>query len=175
MLALVFSAGLITGQRILRDAASAGAPLIQQGAPIALSHTTGGGDAADDASDAAAPATTFSFYDLLGGGAEEEEKEEEQKPAEAQPEEQEPGAARQALPARYTLQAGAHGALEEARKQMETLRQMGLEPHVVAVETREGGKLYRVRVGKFHDLEEARFFQAELQTKRELKTMLAPI
>ena len=173
MLALVFSAGLITGQRILRDAAAGDTPLVQQGAPIALSsHRPSGGA---DPQGAAAAATTFSFYDLLGGSGEETThapEAQESTAQEALPGEIPPA---QALPARYTLQAGAHGALEEARKQMETLRQMGLEPHVVAVETPEGATLYRVRVGKFHNLEEARFFQAELHTKRELETMLAPI
>ena len=153
VIALVFSAGLITGQRLI--AKKGGAPLV--------SVSSSGVDASKDTK--APPALSFSFYDKLTPGA---------KAAEA-PKPEAADAAPEALPARYTLQVGAYPSLQRAKTQIKDLKKKGLEPHMVAVESEDRGKLYRVRVGKFHSMEEARHFQAEVKRSRKVPTFVTPL
>ncbi len=222
VLALVFSAGLITGQRLLRRQAMP---------PLVSLQTTqkAEANAAVDTGEERLP-TTFSFYDHL---AEDEEKgaepaedadkgvepakkpaeaaqqpKPEPKPAEApKPEANKPASVTQQeqppaevaresaaekvikqvaevlddggeagkLPARYTLQVGSHTDKASADRQIEKLETMGLEPHVVMVEVPNRGRFFRVRLGKFHSMEEARNFQGEIQTNRGVSSFVSPI
>ncbi len=169
VLALVFSAGLITGQRMLRSSAT----------PALLANASMGdtnNDAKDDASKA--PPLSFSFYEKLSddgarGAA-------SRAPNKGINESLEQAKAKQPdvvgeLPARYTLQVGAHPAMHKAKGQMGKLKDKGLEPHIVSIEKGDGGKLYRVRVGKFHSMDEARHFQAELKRSRDVDTFVTPL
>lgn len=235
LLSIVFSAGLITGQRLLHKAAMP--PLVSVQPPalsaaaerhLAASETENA-ENTDTASDAPAR-PRFSFYEKLSKPASDEaraparrfitQKTEEPKaapaPVAAAPEVAEktevteitektekplanalaqapensdkksPPAlsahastdanARPAqLPARYTLQIGAYPSYERARQEMERLEKIGLEPHVIAAEIPGQGKFYRVRVGKFHSMDEARTFQADARDKNNLETFVTPL
>lgn len=234
LLSIVFSAGLITGQRLLDKAAmpplvSVQTPALSAAAERHLAAAeTETAENADKASDAPAR-PRFSFYEKLSRPASDEgkaparrfitQKSEEprtapapvaaapaDKPvveeaapaptraaekqpavlAQAAPEKKSPPAlsahaatdanARQAqLPARYTLQIGAYPSYERARQEMERLEKIGLEPHVIAAEIPGQGKFYRVRVGKFHSMDEARTFQADARDKNNLETFVTPL
>lgn len=163
VLALVFSAGLITGQRLISQEKSKPFVSISATRDAKTANPKKGQD----------KKVEFSFYDKLAPG-------------------KTPGAKLQnslgnvvngalndksnnALPARYTLQAGAHSSKNKAKRQMEKLVQKGLEPHLTAINVPSKGKMYKVRVGKFHSLDEARHFQAELQQSRGFKTFVTPL
>lgn len=214
VLALVFSAGLITGQRMLKrqalpplvslsSAQAAEAPAEggqADGADEAAAEAAGGAkkdakkdagqDGLKDAKKDAKPAAdgkkdmTFSFYETLSG-----EAGGEQAPApQANPKRAVAEAAKQvvaeqaakkigadaALPARYTLQAGAHASMDRAKVQMDKLTASALEPHLIVVEGAEGAKVYKVRVGKFHSMDEARHFQGSIK-ERGVDTFVTPL
>jgi DedD protein len=78
-------------------------------------------------------------------------------------------------PARYTLQVGAHPSLESARGEMERLRKLGHEPHVISAQVPGQGTFYRVRIGKFQSMDEARAFQSDLQQRASLDTFVTPL
>ncbi len=80
-----------------------------------------------------------------------------------------------AVAARYTLQIGAYPSYERARQEMLRLEKIGLEPHVIAADVPGQGKFYRVRVGKFHSMDEARTFQADTREKNNLETFVTPL
>ena len=80
-----------------------------------------------------------------------------------------------ALPARYTLQVSSHPDRGSAERELERLSEMGVEPHIVAVEVPGRGKLFRVRVGKFHSMDEARDFQSAVKTKRNVAGFVTPL
>lgn len=77
--------------------------------------------------------------------------------------------------ARYTLQVAAHPDMDSARQHMTRLRKMGLEPHLVSAAIPGKGKFYRVRVGKFQSMDEARSFQGDLERKNSLSTFVSPL
>lgn len=79
------------------------------------------------------------------------------------------------LPARYTLQIGSHPDSASAQRDMDRLRKAGLEPHVIMVEVPGKGRIYRVRVGKFHSMDEARGFQASLSQERGVASFVSPL
>jgi cell division septation protein DedD len=185
LFALIFSAGLITGQRLLHHGEE---PLLSTegfatGA-ISLSSARRGaeprapdarGDEASDADAKRPEAQRFSFYDMLGGPSKDAVRAGEARPSTASEGSGGDGAKEPTeTAARYTLQAGAHGSRRAARRQMQKLRSMGLEPDIVAVQTEEGA-LYRVRVGRFDTVAEARHFKARLSERREIDTMLSPL
>jgi cell division protein FtsN len=82
---------------------------------------------------------------------------------------------RPALPARYTLQVSSHPDRDSAEREMDRLREVGVEPHVVVVEVPGKGKLWRIRVGKFHEMDEARAFQRSLKSKRGVPGFVTPL
>ena len=226
-LGLVFSAGLITGQRLLRREALP--PM------VSLSSTR---VAADEPKVAEEPPlrTTFSFYEHLTADTpavaaepaspppevavaaskpevvptpapkvDDAEKAPENAPAieeavEAAPpnnqaegeppstvgeaaaalqkvvdtfKSEEPDAA--ALPARYTLQVSSHPDRDSAEREMSRLEGAGVEPYILAVDVPGKGKLYRIRVGKFHSMDEARNFQGSLKQKRGVAGFVTPL
>ena len=76
---------------------------------------------------------------------------------------------------KYTLQISAHSALEKARSQVRRLEKMGLDPHVISARIPDKGKYYRVRLGKFSSMEQARHLQTELKRKRGVDTFVSPL
>lgn len=217
LIAIVFSAGLITGERLVRRQALS--PLVSvTGQVDSADGQTEDGEAEAEA-DADEP-TSFAFFDQLArkdgvalsanrkakektekpapepDAPKNEPKEEPEEapepkaeepapePAEAEPEpaaeEQESAPAEadgteEANAARYTLQVASHPNMDSARSHMEKLRKMGLEPHVVAGDIPGKGKFYRVRVGKFQSMDEARSFQSDLTRKNSLSTFVSPL
>ncbi len=174
VLALVFSAGLIAGQRLLK----------RQDAPalVAIAANASADAGEQEPSQAKAAPLSFSFYEKLGvapvaaprdaasGDAARQDLGSVMQQALGAPQ------AAAASAARYTLQVGAHGQLQQANQQLRKLNDAGLSAHMVTVRAEDGAKLYRVRVGKFDDEDEARHFKAELKRKHpELAPMLSPI
>ena len=228
LLALVFSAGLITGQRLLREQAMP--PLVSLSVTDAQAAEAGG--AAADAEKSPLKAS-FSFYEHLSEREAKADAPQGQKPVAEKPvvkpatekpavqkpeaveekaekaqeteksvaqkavAEEAPGPAEQlidtvaevldapddeaprgsdaGLPARYTLQIGSHPDSASAQRDMDRLRQAGLEPHVIMVEAPGKGRIYRVRVGKFHSMDEARGFQATISAERGVASFVSPL
>lgn len=231
-LGLVFSAGLITGQRLLH----------RQALPpmVSLSSAATTDAPAAEADEPKKPLrTTFSFYEHLTNSKPEAKAPDEESPAEAEQPEPPPAeekvddsptevkaeaapapveepeevaqatpepapknatppaagttiadaaaalrdavdsmtepAPQDALPARYTLQVSSHPSRESAERELDKLRASGVEPHVVTVDVPGKGTLYRVRVGKFHSMDEARHFQASLKDKRGVAGFVSPL
>ncbi len=214
LIAIVFSAGLITGERLVRRQALS--PLVSvTGQVDSADGQTQDGEAEAEA-DADEP-TSFAFFDQLTRkdgvslsanrktkdktekpapepATADEKAEEKPEPKEAAPEKKAPapesaetepeakpaeadgtGDTEEANAARYTLQVASHPNMDSARSHMEKLRKMGLEPHVVAGDIPGKGKFYRVRVGKFQSMDEARSFQSDLTRKNSLSTFVSPL
>lgn len=229
VLGIVFSAGLITGQRLLRQQALA--PMVS----LSTSRTAALPPEGEPAPEKKALRTTFSFYEHLTAEPEPKEaphkpaettaaetKPVEAKPVEAQPVEAQPEPAKavaavepapkeakpepvaepappsstvgeavetlqkaveslteepdaEALPARYTLQVSSHPDRDSAERELGRLRQVGVEPHVVVVDVPGRGKLFRIHVGKFHTMDEARAFQGGLREKRGVAGFVTPL
>lgn len=154
LLALVFSAGLITGQRLL-NAGEEPTPL------VALSSSRVAADPAK-----APVKMTFSFYEHLSGEGEEAAPQAAEPPKAPEPT-AEPAPEVLAVPelvqdvlekpdsgegALYTIQVASHPSRAMATRELARLRALGLDAHMIAVESNEG-KFYRVRVGKFATLD----------------------
>jgi DedD protein len=186
VLALVFSAGLITGQRMLNRQSLP--PLVSfSSAQAAQAAPAGEGAAPDKAEAGVKPAgkkdVTFSFYEKLAGEPAEQAPAPQANPRRAVAQAAQAVVAEQAarkvggdsaLPARYTLQAGAHASMDRAKVQMDKLTANALEPHLIVVEGAEGAKVYKVRVGKFHSMDEARHFQGSIKD-RGIDTFVTPL
>lgn len=127
------------------------------------SDKTTEGDEKTDGSDS--EESFFSFHDQLADGA----------PDGATPPEASAPESADDSAATLTLQAGAHPSLESAKRQMQQLDRVGLEPWVVATEGPDGDDYYRVHVGKFASSEEARAFRDRLRDNRGIETHLAEI
>lgn len=223
-LGVVFSAGLITGQRILLEEALPPIVSVNTSTP---SLTTRGAPLEEEAKDSS---SFFSFYDVLNTpeireiaqrvqpitsrreersptpepqrsqappaqevpsvaveqASQEEHTEREvpfeeeaaQIPAEsAAPVEAvlDPAPAVEQAPARYTLQVASHPTMERARAEMDRLRGIGLDPHVVSAEVPGQGVFYRVRIGKYHSMEQARAAQQQVQATQEVQTFVTPL
>lgn len=182
MLALVFSAGLITGQRLLKRQ-STPALISVQSSGLNAKDKDNANEAQGDGAKDKDKKIDFSFYEELGpqaeGGLKKDLGQVMQDALSGKGEQAKPQNAAQnkaeALPARYTLQAGAHPDMHNAKLQSNKLREQGLEPGITVITTPEKSKLYRVRLGQFHSMEEARHFQAELQHKNNIKTFVTPL
>lgn len=176
VLALVFSAGLITGQRLLKRQST---PALASVQASGLSGTKPRGDEPDEQD----KKVSFSFYDKLGpsqdGAGLKNDLGQVMRSALGEPKQADdqakPADKGQLLPARYSLQVGAHPDMHNAKVQANKLRELGLEPNITAGQTAEKGKVYRVRFGQFHSMDEARHFQAELQNKSQIKTFVTPL
>lgn len=77
--------------------------------------------------------------------------------------------------ARYTLQVGTHPSIERARAEMDRLRALSLEPHVLATEVAGQGQFYRVRIGKFATMEQAQLAQRKLRAEQDVQTFVTPL
>ncbi len=231
VLGVVFSAGIITGQRILLEESLP--PLIA----IGNSNEAPAAPTADDESDEDARPSIFSFYDALTSPEvkelaeasepkvvppaarrapasepasepapkpepEQSERPEQEEQAQDEPEsteretapvpddlpteqelialeeasdDEEPITDDDELPARYTLQVASHPSMEQARAEMDRLRGLGLDPHVVAADVPGQGKFYRVRIGKFHTMDQARSNQDVVQQSQSVQTFVTPL
>jgi cell division septation protein DedD len=191
LMAIVFSAGLITGERLVRKQSLG--PLVSVSDQV-TQPAQEDGPKQDDAPE---EKTTFAFFDQLtrkgdvalsskrqsdkpktGAAAKQEPKKAEPKEkAQEKPKvkpEAKPRSDEQAA-ARYTLQVAAHPDSDSAKSHMQRLRKMGLEPHLISAAIPGKGKFYRVRVGKFGSMDEARSFQASLKRKNSLSTFVSPL
>ena len=164
MLALVFSAGLIAGQRALSRAdtpalVSYSTPQQASAEPVVARDSKAKQDADD---------VEFSFYDKLGDG-------QSGQGAVAGLKSLLDASEGDELPARYTLQFGAYPSMDQARKQVSKLKKQGVEAYVTTSKVPKKGKVYRVRIGKFHSMDEARQFQGALDTQRKIEAFVMPI
>lgn len=176
ILALVFSAGLITGQRMLTGgpdelpfiALSATAPTKVEKAPTKM---------------------TFSFYETLSNKRGEEALA-PSAPAiapqknQAEPEPEIPAelvaSVQEALAqpqdgegARYTIQVASHPSRAMATRELARLRAMGHDAHIVAAES-EGARFYRVRLGKFATLDQVNASLAQLNAEGKVQGFVTP-
>ncbi|TXD39681.1 SPOR domain-containing protein [Lujinxingia vulgaris] len=223
VLALVFSAGLIAGQRIMLEDSLP--PLVSVGQPALASQRLAPTQVAAKGDDADAETSTprdaiFSFYESLtrpearplitrkNAGqpetaapvaapkpvAEKVAEPEPEAPTPPTPAEEPQRAAAAPAPveqaaaepadvaateeveaARYTLQVASHPTMERARAEMDKLSAQGLAPHVIAADIPGQGKFYRVRIGKFATVEQARAHQSQLERTREVRTFVTPL
>ncbi len=207
LIAIVFSAGLITGERLVRRQKLA--PLVSITDQVAMPSAKP--SKAEDPGEEQDEEPTFAFFDQLTRKdevalsskrekvekpapepkkADKTEPKAEPKPekkpeAQAQPEETpEPEQTEETdkaekpeeqAAARYTLQVAAHPDMDSAKAHMERLRKMGLEPHLISAAIPGKGKFYRVRVGKFQSMDDARTFQSDLKRKNSLSTFVSPL
>jgi cell division septation protein DedD len=90
---------------------------------------------------------------------------------------QTPAAAKTAPPprAQFTLQVAALSNPEEARDLVSQLRSKGYEAYQVTGIAAAKGTLYRVRIGQFHSLGEARQFALAFEKKEKIKTIIASL
>lgn len=195
LLALVFTAGLITGERLVRQESFK--PLVSVSSrPPAVVNAP---DEASPKQPSLTPApiqegdseqkepSDFSFFDRLTSGEKPilerraaqsvRDRNGQPTPARAGDDGDPVDTATQAgpLPARYTLQIAAHPDMKSASQHMARLRRMGLDPHVISASIPDQGNFYRVRLGKFTSMEEARHFQAELKRKNSLNAFVSPL
>ena len=87
-------------------------------------------------------------------------------------------AATKAVPppkAQFTLQVAALSNSEEARELVSQLRSKGYEAYQVTGTAAAKGTLYRVRIGQFHSLAEARQFAVVFEKKEKIKTIIASL
>lgn len=167
---LIFGAGLVTGQRLLANGSSPPLVSVQSDSSPANSNDSSrneaGAENGDDAASSKTEEAIFSFYDQLAGSDSADESGSEG---------DEPGRNENAEAAKYTLQVSAFPKRDRARSRMRRLEKMGLDPYLVAAELPEKGTYYRVRIGKFTSMTEARTFKRELKRKRGVDTILTPL
>ncbi len=202
LVAIVFSVGLILGQRLLLE---------ENRAPVVSSADESSDAPADQAEDTApekkgASPELFSFYDVLtapevqqlttvgprrdeiidteseaGGGVEDAEvfasgaHPDSLRHGDFDFDDAEPQTDDGIRPARFTLQIASHASMEQARTEMDRLRRLDLEPHLVAVDVEGHGKYYRVRVGKFPTENSARSQGAKLANDHDLRAFVTPL
>ena len=77
--------------------------------------------------------------------------------------------------AQFTLQVAALSNSEEARDLVSQLRSKGYEAYQVTGIAAAKGTLYRVRIGQFHSLGEARQFALAFEKKEKIKTIIASL
>lgn len=199
VLAIIFGVGLIIGQRMLLEDNLR--PLVSSGENTpSLSAITKPSQPAEEASEGA---DFFSFYDALttsdvddigasiaidtprGAEVEGETGQQEgvedgdpddhaQRAAEIDDDEQ-PQTDDGSEPARYTLQIASHPTMERARTEMDRLRALELDPHVVAADVPDQGKHYRVRIGKFPSEDEARAYRGQVESDHDVQTFVTPL
>ena len=90
---------------------------------------------------------------------------------------QTPAAAKPSPPpkAQFTLQVAALSNSEEARDLVKQLRSKGYEAYQVTGTAAAKGTLYRVRIGQFQSLAEARQFALSFEKREKIKTIIASL
>jgi cell division protein FtsN len=79
-----------------------------------------------------------------------------------------PGSSTAGQKATYTLQVKAAREKPEADAVVEKLRKAGFEPSLIVADVPGKGRVYRVRVGRFENIEKAREFQRRLKAESGL-------
>lgn len=79
------------------------------------------------------------------------------------------------LPAKYTLQLSSHPTKVQAEREIMRLKKIGYEPHLVSISIPDRGRVFRVRLGKFHSMDEARKFQGAIKSKRDIASFVTPL
>jgi septal ring-binding cell division protein DamX len=77
--------------------------------------------------------------------------------------------------AQFTLQVAALSNPEEARELVNQLRSKGYAAYQVTGSAAAKGTLYRVRIGQFQSLAEARQFALAFEKKEKIKTIIASL
>jgi hypothetical protein len=77
--------------------------------------------------------------------------------------------------AKYALQVAAFSKLEEAQELVNQLQSKGYDAYQVTGTATAKGTLYRVRIGKFQSLPEARQFALAFEKKEKVKTIIASL
>lgn len=168
---LIFGAGLVTGQRLLRNGSTP--PLVSVDSDSETSDDEAGEaeTSSDETSKEKNEGPALSFYDRLSDGVQSAADQVEgsggpgAEGSRDEPEET----------AKYTLQISAYPERDRARTRMRRLEKMGLDPYLVAGELPEEGTYFRVRIGKFSSMEEARTFKRELERKRGVEAAVTPL
>ncbi len=93
------------------------------------------------------------------------------KPAEKSPSPSSPETESPAAKSRFTLQLGAFSSSEEAKKLVSQLQSKGYAAYEITV---KGAAKYRVRVGHFPSLQEARQFALMFEKKEKMKPLITP-
>lgn len=77
--------------------------------------------------------------------------------------------------AKFALQVAAFSKLEEAQELVNQLRSKGYAAYQVTGAATAKGTLYRVRIGQFQSLPEARQFALAFEKKEKVKTIIASL
>jgi hypothetical protein len=77
--------------------------------------------------------------------------------------------------AKFALQVAAFSKPEEAQELMNQLRSKGYSAYQVTGSATAKGTLYRVRIGQFQSLQEARQFALDFEKKEKVKTIIASL
>lgn len=76
---------------------------------------------------------------------------------------------------KFALQVAALSKLEEAQEMVNQLRSKGYSAYQVTGSAAAKGTLYRVRIGQFQSLQEARQFALAFEKKEKVKTIIASL
>ena len=80
-----------------------------------------------------------------------------------------------AAPAKYTLQLSSHPTKGQADRELLRLKKMGYEVHLISISIPDRGRVFRVRLGKFKSMDEARNFQGVIKTKGGISSFVTPL
>ncbi len=175
---VIFSVGLIVGQHLLLQRSLP--PLVNaaeqaEEQPLAVEAHVG------QSNDKLAE-ELFSFYDALTtselpatDSIESDHSADSLRGSHESDEDAAAAAEGESQPARFTIQVASHPTTERARAEMDRLRRLGLEPHLVAVDVPDHGKHYRVRIGKFATEDQARAHHNRLANEHNLQTFVTPL
>jgi len=72
----------------------------------------------------------------------------------------------------YTIQLGSFQGEEVARAFSENLAAKGYDPHVMKIEIPGKGTVYRVRIGKFKNIEDAQRKASEIEKKEKISVFI---
>jgi cell division septation protein DedD len=96
-------------------------------------------------------------------------------PAEEVVSQSSPGAKSEQAKARFTLQVGAFNNSEEAQQWVNQLKNKGYAAYQITGSAAAKGMLYRVRVGRFPSLQDARQFALIFEKKEKIKTIITTL
>jgi len=96
-------------------------------------------------------------------------------PAEGMASSSPPGAKSGPAKARFTLQVGAFNNSEEAQQLVNQLQSKGYAAYQITGSAAAKGMWYRVRVGHFQSLQEARQFALMFEKKEKIKTIITAV
>lgn len=181
LLGMVFGTGVIVGQRLLLQEGLP--PLIAVGEAATSPPAPGSHSSEQDTSSGS---SVFSFYEVLtnaevqdlplAGDGLSARPEPAPKPIKEELVQADSANSEAMIEgARYTLQVGSHPTMERARAEMDRLRALSLEPHVVATEVVGQGQFYRVRLGKFATMEQAQHVQRQLRADQDVQSFVTPL